>query len=45
MMSRFVKWAKGGLFESAGKPTRYNDILIDTEKPSILPVFHPKSNQ
>ena len=45
MLSRFVLWARKGLdTETRNGWTRYNDILIDTEKPSLLPVNHPVSS-
>lgn len=45
MLSRFVLWARQGLdIDARNGKTRYNDILIDTEKPSLLPVNHPVSS-
>lgn len=45
MLSRFVLWARKGLdIVTRSGETRYNDILIDTEKPSLLPVHHPVSS-
>lgn len=42
MLAWYVKWAKHGLtVEAKGKKKRYNEILLDTEKPSVLPLYHP----
>lgn len=44
MLSRFVRWARNGLFENRqkdGKYIRYNEILIDTIKPSVMTLYHP----
>lgn len=45
MMARFIKWARYGLDEvtKSGNKVRYNDVLIDIEKPSMTPVYHPVS--
>lgn len=44
MLSWYVKWAKQGLdVEVKGQRKRYNEILLDIEKPSVLPLYHPLS--
>ena len=42
MLSWFVKWARSGLFvEEKGRRKRYNEILLDIERPSVMPLCHP----
>ena len=42
MFSWFVKWARSGLFVTEkGKRKRYNEVLLDIEKPSVMPLCHP----
>lgn len=43
MLSRFIKWARDGLTEQRknGTSIRYNEVLIDIEKPSMTPIYHP----
>jgi len=47
MLSRFLKWARKGLTEEVtsddGKTmkVRYNEVLIDIDRPSVVPIYHP----
>ena len=46
MLSWYVKWARQGLFfvdRKGSEGKRYNEILLDIEKPTVVPLFHPKS--
>lgn len=46
MLARFVTWARGGLTKTIrGSTVRYNEILIDIEKPSMMPVHHPVTKE
>lgn len=46
MLTRFVTWVRSGLTTTVAQPggtsnVRYNEILIDIETPSIVPLYHP----
>ena len=44
MMSRFVKWVHDGLdIETpSGVKTRYNEVTVDIDQPSVMALYHPK---
>lgn len=41
MLARYITWARKGLYTGKDNKKRHNEVMLDIDAPSMMPLYHP----